>query len=133
MHRTLKEAVPPAATLQAQQQRFNGFVSEYNAERSHEALERRTPRELYTASPRSYSAKLPPVAYGTEVTVRRVRHNGEIKWKGHLIYVSDILAKEPIGMHQIDELLWEVRYSFHLLGVLDERNQKINPPSQWHG
>ncbi|MGH8491440.1 MAG: DDE-type integrase/transposase/recombinase, partial [Gammaproteobacteria bacterium] len=133
MHRTLKEAVPPAATLQAQQQRFNGFVSEYNAERSHEALQRRTPRELYTASPRSYPAKLPPVAYGTEVTVRRVRHNGEIKWRGHLIYVSDILAKEPIGMHPLDEFLWEVRYSFHLLGVLDERNQKINPPRQWHG
>ena len=49
------------------------------------------------------------------------------------MYVSDILAKEPIGMNQIDEFLWEVRYSFHLLGVLDERNQKINPPSQWHG
>jgi len=73
------------------------------------------------------------VAYGTEVTVRRVRHNGENKWKGHLIYVSDILAKEPIGMHQIDEFLWEVRYGFHLLGVLDERNLKINPPGQWHG
>ena len=135
MHRTLKEAVlrPPAATLEAQQQRFNAFVSEYNAERSHEALQRRTPHELYTTSPRCYPAKLPPVEYGTEVTARRVRHNGEIKWKGHLVYVSDILAKEPIGMNQIDEFLWDVRYSFHLLGVLDERNQKINPPGQWHG
>lgn len=106
MHRTLKEAavVPPAATLAAQQQRFNAFVSEYNAERSHEALQRRTPRELYTASPRNYPAKLPPV-----------------------------LAKEPIGLHPIDEFRWEVRCSFHLLGVLNERNQKINPPGQWHG
>lgn len=135
MHRTLKEAVvvPPAATLQAQQQRFNAFVAEYNGERSHEALERRTPSERYTASVRPYPAKLPAIDYGSEVTVRQVRHNGEIKWKGHLIYVSDILAKEPVGMNQIDECLWELRYSFHLLGVLNERTQKINPPSQWHG
>lgn len=135
MHRTLKEAAaaPPAATLKAQQQRFNAFVAEYNGERSHEALDRRTPGEWYTASARGYPAKLPPVEYGAKVTVRRVRQNGEIKWKGHLIYVSDILAKEPIGMNQIDEFLWELRYSFHLLGVLDERTQKINSPSQWHG
>lgn len=135
MHRTLKEATatPPAATLAAQQRRFHAFVSEYNGERSHEALERRTPREVYTASPRPYPAKLSPIEYGTEVTVRKVRQNGEIKWKGHLIYVSDILAKEPIGMNQIDEFRWELRYRFHLLGVLDERTQKINPPSQWHG
>lgn len=135
MHRTLKEAVvvPPAATLAAQQQRFNAFVAEYNGERSHEALDRCTPRERYTASVKPYPAKLPTIEYGSEVTVRQVRHNGEIKWKGHLIYVSDILAKEPVGMNQIDEFLWELRYSFHLLGILDERTQKINPPSQWHG
>jgi transposase InsO family protein len=135
MHRTLKEAVvvPPAATLQAQQQRFNAFVAEYNGERSHEALQRRLPSELYTVSARGYPTKPPPLEYGTEVTVRRVRHNGEIKWKGHLIYVCGILAKEPIAMRQIDEFLWELRYSFHLLGVLDERTQKINPPGQWHG
>jgi transposase InsO family protein len=135
MHRTLKAAVvvPPAATLEAQQQRFHRCVAEYNDERSHEALERRTPSELYTASPRAYPAKLPPVEYATGVTVRRVRQNGEIKWNGHLLYVSDLLAKEPLGLNQIDEFLWEVRYSFHLLGVLDEQTQKINSPSQWHG
>ena len=77
--------------------------------------------------------ELPPVEYGAGVTVRRVRQNGEIKWKGHLLYVSDLLAKEPLGLSPVDEYLWEVRYSFHLLGVLDERTLKINPPRQWHG
>ena len=135
MHRTLKEAVvvPPAASLNAQQHRFNRFVAEDNDDRSHEALARRTPAELYTASPRPYPVKLPPVEYGASVTVRRVRQNGEIKWKGHLLYVSDLLAKEPLGLSPVDEYLWEVRYSFHLLGVLDERTLKINPPRQWHG
>lgn len=50
----------------------------------------------------------------------------------HLVYVSDLLAKEPLGLSPIDEHLWEVRYSFHLRGVLDERTLKINPPRQWY-
>jgi hypothetical protein len=50
-----------------------------------------------------------------------------------LLYVSGLLAKEPLGLSQIDECLWKVLYSFHLPGVLDERTLKINPPSQWHG
>lgn len=135
MHRTLKEAVvvPPAANLEAQQQRFNAFVAEYNVERSHEALDRRPPGERYTASPRPYPAKLPPIEYDHEVTVRQVRHSGEIKWQGHLIYVSDILVKEPIGLKPIDEALWELRYGFHLLGILDEKTRKISPPGPWHG
>lgn len=135
MHRTLKDAVvvPPATTLEAQQQRFDTFVTEYNSERSHEALARRTPSECYTSSPRPYPAKPPKVEYDEGITVRHVRHNGEIKWKGHLIYVSDILAKEPIAMSPISDYQWALHYSFHPLGILDERTQKITPPSSWHG
>src|SRR5882672_5196378 len=29
--------------------------------------------------------------------------------------------------------LWELRYSFHLLGILDERNKSITPAKGWHG
>lgn len=62
-HRTLKEAVvvPPAATLEAQQQRFNAFVADYNDERSHEGLDRRTPSDLYTSSVSPYPVKLAPI------------------------------------------------------------------------
>ena len=135
MHRSLKAAVvvPPAATLSAQQRRFNAFVHEYNTERSHQALGRRTPEAVYTASGVPYPLKLPPVVYPDGVTVRCVRHNGQIKWKGHLLYVSDVLAQQPVGLLEIDEGLWELRYSFHLLGLLDERTFTINPPSHWHG
>lgn len=135
MHKTLKEATvePPAMRLQDQQQRFDAFIEEYNRERSHESLKRRTPSELFTASAKNYPAKLAKVEYEPGTTVRKVRQNGEIKWKGALIYVSEVLAKEALGMCQIDEFQWEIRYSFHLLGILDERTNKINPPGKWHG
>lgn len=127
MHRTLKEAVAPQRDLQQQQQQFDPFVEEYNWDRSHEALERKPPGSIHCFSPRSYPAKLPEVQYESGITVRQVRHKGEIKWRGELIYISEVLAKEPIGLKPIDNDKWELRYSFHPLGVLDERNKNIIP------
>lgn len=131
MHRTLKEAVGPQRDLQQQQQQYDPFVKEYNWERSHEALERKPPGSVHCLSPRPYPAKLPEVEYESGITVRQVRHKGEIKWRGELIYVSEVLAKEPVGLKPIDNDKWELRYSFHLLGVLDERNKTITPTKGW--
>jgi putative transposase len=64
--------------------------------------------------------------------VRQVRHNGEIKWRSELIYVSQILAHEQLGLKQIEQQKWEVRYSFHLLGILDERLKTVVPVKSWH-
>lgn len=133
MHRTLKDAVPPQVTLQAQQYQYDAFRAEYNWHRSHEALGRQTPGSVYGASPRFYPAKLPAVEYESGVTVRQVRHNGEIKWQGALIYVSEVLAHEPLGLTQVDDQQWEIRYSFHRLGLLDQRLQRILPATAWHG
>jgi transposase InsO family protein len=133
MHRTLKAAVPPQAHLKAQQRQYDPFTQEYNWQRSHEALGRKTPASVYHASPRSYPAKLPEVEYESGVTVRQVRHNGESKWRGEFIYVSEVLAKEPLGLTPIDNDTWQLRYSFHVLGVLDERTNKITPAKGWHG
>lgn len=133
MHRTLKDAVPAQANLQAQQRQYDPFREEYNWQRSHEGLGRQTPGSVYRCSPRSYPVKLPAVEYESGVTVRQVRHNGEIKWQGELIYVSGVLAHEPLGLTQVDEQQWEIRYSFHRLGILDQRLQRILPAKGWHG
>lgn len=134
MHRTLKEAgvYPIQATLEAQQRQFDAFLEEYNWERSHESLGRKTPGSVHQASSRSYPTKLPQVEYDEDMQVRQVRHNGEIKWQGELIYISEVLAKEPVGLRQIDNDYWEVHYSFQNLGVLDVRTKKIKPAKGWH-
>jgi transposase InsO family protein len=132
MHRTLKEAVAPQRNLQEQQRGYDPFREEYNWDRSHQALARKTPGSVHCLSPRSYPAKLPEVEYESGITVRQVRHKGQIKWRGELIYVSEVLAKEPVGLKPIDNDKWELRYSFQLLGVLDERNKNIIPAKGWH-
>lgn len=134
MHRTLKaEGVNPVrTTLSTQQRQFNTFVMQYNQERAHEALGRRPPASVYQASPRAYPTKLPPVEYDSGVTVRRVRHNGEIKWGGELIYLSEVLAQEPVGLVALDEECWEMRFSFHRLGILNQRTKTLITPQRWH-
>lgn len=132
MHRTLKHDVPPQPTHRRQQNQFDLYLEQYNGQRSHEALGRKTPASVYCASPRSYPGKIPAIEYGPGITVRQVRHNGEIKWNGDLIYVSQVLAQEPLGLKQITEDQWEVRYSFHLLGTLDQRTKTILPANNWH-
>ena len=64
--------------------------------------------------------------------MRQVRHNGEIRWRGHLLYVSEVLAQEPVGFTPIGETTWAVHDSFHPLGILEERTLTIISAPQWH-
>ncbi len=82
--------------------------------------------------PRPYPAKLPPIEDGAETVGRQVRHNGEIRWRGQLLYVSEVLAQEPVGFTPLGESTWAVHDSFHPLGLLEERTLTLTPARQWH-
>ena len=127
MHRSLKEATanPPRANIMEQQKSFDEFVFEYNYERPHEALGMKTPAALYHPSLRPYPARVPEVEYHGDVIVRQVRHNGEMRWKGEFVYISEALAGEPVALKQKGEHRWEIRFSSCILGVLDELTGEI--------
>jgi putative transposase len=131
MHRNLKEATckPPRANIVMQQQAFNIFRRENNNERPNEAIGMKTPASLYHPSNRLFPDKLPPVEYDSWIIVRHVRSNGCIKWRGDFVYISQALAGEPIGLRQVGEKTWEVMFSFHTLGFLDETTGKVSPMS----
>jgi transposase InsO family protein len=127
MHLTLKQetASPPRASLRSQQQRFDAFREEYNQERPHEALEQRTPAEVYQASPRRYPSRVPEPEYGQDVLVRYVRKSGEIKWQGQRMYLGEVLAGENIGLKPVLDGYWLVYFCQMPLGVLDDRRRKV--------
>ena len=127
LHRTLKAetASPPRADRRRQQRAFDHFQHCYNTERPHEALGQRPPALLYAPSFRPYPARLGSTEYGAGITVRRVRSNGEIKWKGDLVYVSKALQGELIGLFQQDERAWSVHFGPLLIGVLDDPARRI--------
>jgi putative transposase len=129
MHGTLKRetASPPAASLRSQQRRFDAFRREYNEERPHEALGQTPPAAHYAPSPRIYTGRLREPEYPDADEVRRVRSTGEIKWRGDLVFIGTALVGEPVGLVEIDEGEWTVRFATFDLGVIDSRDGKLRP------
>lgn len=127
MHRTLKAETtrPPAADLATQQISFDTFRREFNDERPHETLELRMPAEFYEPSPRPYPDPAPAVEYPGHFEVRRVRKDGQIKWRGRWLFLSEALAGESVGLEEVDDGIWSVNFCRQLLGRFDERIRKL--------
>jgi putative transposase len=127
MHRTLKAETtrPPARHLSAQQHRFDAFRTEYNVERPHESLNDRSPAELYRRSARSYPQRIEPVHYPNHFEVRCVATNGTVRWHRHFLFIGMALVGECLGIEEIDDGIWSIHFTHHLLGRFDERTMKI--------
>jgi len=122
LHRTVAgdTASPPAATVRAQQSRFDAFRRSFNEERPHEALGLTPPADHYVASPIEYRGRLREPDYPPDLDVRRVRSNGEIKWLGKLVFMGEALIGERIGIEETEDRLFAVSYGPIQLGWLDE-------------
>jgi putative transposase len=126
MHRVLREdaANPPAATLDAQQQRMDAWREVYNTRRPHEALGQRCPARLYTASARAYPAVIKEWDYPADHQIRRVIGDGYIRWRDGTVYLSKALRGETVGVAQRDDGDWAVRFrGFDLAILMDESDE----------
>jgi putative transposase len=123
LHLTLLQdtAQPPARSLRQQIERFKQFQRVYNEERPHAALGNDTPAQHYAPSPRPWDGILREPEYSSEHIVRRVRHNGEIKWRGNTIYIGSALAGEPIGLVENADG-WTASYGLVALGTIAHAN-----------
>lgn len=131
-HLTLQQetASPPAATAAAQQRRFDRMCREFNRERPHEALGQRPPADVYTASPRPYPGRLEDPWYDATHQVRRVKPNGVIRWHGDLVFVSEAVRGELVGLSETDHGDWTVRFMHVELGRIDRTTRRFTPT--WH-
>jgi len=122
-HLTLLQdtAAPPARSLAEQLDRFRRFMSDYNERRPHEALDQVPPARVYRRSARAYDGVLRSPDYGADVAIRRVRRKGEIKWQGRMVFISEVLAGEPVGLNRIGEETWLVKYGPIVLGTIKGR------------
>jgi putative transposase len=145
MHGTLKRqtASPPAATLRAQQARFDAFVREYNHERPHEGLPgMATPASRYTPSERAYPERLPAVDYGDEWQRRNVDGNGRFSWAGQDRFLSHALEGQTVGLRDLyagadgiaaaggGARYFAVRFMNVELGVFDARRGRMLRPRE---
>jgi transposase InsO family protein len=132
MHGTLKAQTtrPPAANAAEQQARFDGFRLHYNEERPHEALGQQLPAEFYTPSPRAMPARVEDPWYDADHQVRRIRSTGEIKWKGELVFISEALIDELVGITELETGDQLVRFCDLDIGLIDRRGRftRFAPP-----
>src|SRR5262249_24484211 len=105
LHLTLQQetASPPAASLVAQARGLQDVLRVYNEERPHEALGLMVPASRYVPSRRRWNGRLRSPEYADGVAVRRVRRSGEIKWRNGLVYVSEALIGEPVGVEEAED------------------------------
>jgi transposase InsO family protein len=133
-HLTLLEAMrPPSANRAAQVRRFEAFARDYNEERPHEALGQKTPASVYRPSTRQMPRRLPEPDYPAEAAVRKVRSNGEIKWRGDLILISGALAGEAVAVEETETGDWQVRFFDVPIGVIDRNEPKLRPLAVFAG
>jgi putative transposase len=127
MHLTLQQdtASPPASSLRAQQRRFDAFRQCYNSERPHEALKQTPPARHYGPSPRRYSGRLRSPEYDKAEKVRKVKASGEIHWGGTMIFISEALEREPVGLRELDDGCWQLRYGPVDLGIIDHKGKLL--------
>lgn len=129
MHRELKReaCVPAAATRAAQQARFAAFQQRYNEERPHAALADQTPATRWTPSPRAYPPQVTPPDYPAHFVVRRIRSGGTLKYRGRIVFVSEALEGDHVGLDAVGDGLWDLVYYRTVLGRFDERTGRITP------
>lgn len=120
MHRTLKQETsrPPGMNILQQQDRFDAFVSEFNDERPHEAIDMKVPAEAYKPSSRPYNG-LPDLQYPLHDRDVMVTACGRICMHKKKINVSTVLAGQRLGIKEVDDGIWMISFMHYDLGYID--------------
>ena len=129
IHKTLKteSTKPSASSILQQQEKFDGFIEEYNKERPHEALKMKTPAQVYKPSNRKYKG-LPDLRYPLHDDERVINKRGYLILSGkHRVFVSAVLASQPVGLTELDDEVWKITFMDYDLGYYDCESYQFTP------
>lgn len=131
MHKTLKVELLDTVGRngQDQQQRFDAWRRTFNTIRPHEAIGMHCPAEWYTPSPRRYRKRLTPYTYPARYKIRRIKRNGEMRWQGRKVYVSETLGKQQVGLKPVTPTAYELYFRTKKLGMITTDDTKVLPVS----
>lgn len=126
MHLTLKKETtrPSGSNMIMQQDMFNSFQEEFNFERPHQALDMKTPSEVYTETERKYVG-LPEVDYPLHERVITVTRCGRLCIDGRKINFSTVFAGQNVGIRQVDDKIWQVTFMDYNVGYFDNVANRV--------
>ncbi len=104
MHLTLKLEIanPAARNLKAQQRRTSKWVRSFNHERPHEALDMKSPDQIYVLSELKYHG-VKALQYSPEFEVQLVNSKGDIQWLSHRRFIGEAFKGQYLGLRRYDE------------------------------
>lgn len=119
MHRDLDElSLSPARSRRAQQPECDRWRMEFNHVRPHDALEGKTPAEVYgTPSPRPVATRAP--VYPVDFITRRVLGDGSITVDNDRVCIGRPLVGYRIGLRHEGGLRWRAYFFECDLGVVE--------------
>jgi transposase InsO family protein len=104
---------------------FDRWRQVYNHERPHEALQMQTPISRYQPSPCPFPDVLPPIEYGPDDEVVRVKWDGVLRFRGRGFKVSNALHRHDVALRPRpdEDGVFDVYFAHHRCGTID-----LNPP-----
>lgn len=119
-HRSLTAALLRRGTPQEEQRQswLNAFRHEYNCMRPHEALQMRTPHQIWHKSLRRYRESVAPWAYPSGSEVKEVDSIGQFRLNHRRHYISKALAGRQVGLLEAQQRIL-VYYRQTLICELD--------------
>jgi len=104
-HRSLTAALlRRGAPVEGQRQVWlDAFRHEYNHLRPHEALQMRTPHQLWQKSVRPYQEQASPWEYGSGSEVKEVDSIGQLRLNHRRYYISKALAGREVGLLEVEQ------------------------------
>lgn len=105
---------------------LDAWREEFNTQRPHEALGMRYPAEVYLRGSRSWQGTPERLEY-ERALIRRVHHQGFIRYRGETVFISESLAGWDLGLRPRQDLHYDVYFARLLLGRLEPETVAFVP------
>jgi hypothetical protein len=109
-----------------QQARFDDFAQKFNTERPQEAPAMKCQAEIYSASSQPYSG-LSDLTYPLHDRGVLVTACGRVCMHRKRVNISTVLAGQRLGIKEVDDGIWIVRFLHYDLGFIDLEQKTLQP------
>lgn len=129
MHRDLKESVQARFRKNAKQYQadLDMWREEFNKIRPHEALDMKTPNEVFIKSNRKYSNELTIIDYPRDYMVRKVMKDGYIRINNFSLLITSALREYYVGLKVVDSHELAVYFCEVFLGIINMKTISFKP------
>ena len=116
------EAIPCAARV-SQQRACDKWRQEFNHVRPHDALNDKTPAEVYKPSPCRVRERV--ALYPSDWLVRKVGRSGHIRIASDTCFLSGPLRGRYVGLQPVDALHWRAWFYEVDLGLIESASNQL--------